>query len=767
MEKQFTPEQAKALTAMEEALKARQVKEEIETAEPAVDLTQEATVAKKIEIKAETEGKKSDKFFSPEEKKELLEGIGKSQKEIDEYLDSSGKIGPENKIKTEATPETAEVLSKTEQEKEHKPSEKTEEKEKVEEGKESKLELDLEVKRNAYLHIEKELKQVEKTYKTVLGLQGSKIGVSKPKVVENYERLKGIKDAYEASSIKYGQSLLGQKEAELSGQKDLSPEKRKELIKEYAFEVFKKITFDENEKLNQERIRLLSQREKGIFGKAFNKWQKMPNTQKWAIAAAAATGVAFVGGGAAIPAMTYFGYRLGRAALGTIAGRLAGGAYEKLIIKRGREKTTQRIKTEAVKEISGADNLEKIIEAVKSQSGAAREKISKQAKKEKWQRVGQAAVIAGTAGLASWGAGKMFDNIWGTAGGGAPSQPEKITGKTSLPAGETPEMPGGKALPLGVQPSPETAVLSQEAAAVPEAVPEFEDTVIVQKGDSVWKILEKQAGARGLFDGLEGSPEEIATKKTYIIDALKRQASETLGLKNPDLIQPGQSLNIGGLFENKDRLVEVFNKAQNLTPEQIENISNYGKGAKVAAENLTDAKNLTDNVIQTSEIKVAIPSENFTPTELTPDQPPKAPYIEAEKSWDELSPEKQETIKQVAGDNLKRLETADNYLKGLGFDGLSDRSYVAVKNSSLNDLLYQFRDIPNLADENKILEAYKNFPEKYKLPGSGVFGTYTQLDFFNHAKLANWVRMNLEANPSFVNRLKNGTIDSFLRWTAE
>jgi hypothetical protein len=155
--------------------------------------------------------------------------------------------------------------------------------------------------------------------------------------------------------------------------------------------------------------------------------------------------------------------------------------------------------------------------------------------------------------------------IFGSVKGGLSSGAKEV-GSGKGPISITPEMPGA-----------------------PRVVPEISGAVTVNKGDSVWKILEKQLESRGHFNDLAGSAEEIKAAKTYMIDALKDKVAanpKAFGIINPDLIKPGQKIDFSRLFEDQQKLDEIFNRAQNLSGSEVKNIladKLFSKVAEVTA----------------------------------------------------------------------------------------------------------------------------------------------------------------------------------------
>jgi len=97
-----------------------------------------------------------------------------------------------------------------------------------------------------------------------------------------------------------------------------------------------------------------------------------------------------------------------------------------------------------------------------------------------------------------------------------------------------------------------------------------------KSGDSVWRVIEHD-----LQHNVKGFNELPKAQQTYIIDHYKDLVvadPEKFGLHDPNLIQQGWGKEINTLFEGKTGQAELdrwMGKAGNLTPEQMQHISEY------------------------------------------------------------------------------------------------------------------------------------------------------------------------------------------------
>ncbi len=129
---------------------------------------------------------------------------------------------------------------------------------------------------------------------------------------------------------------------------------------------------------------------------------------------------------------------------------------------------------------------------------------------------------------------------------------------------------------------------------------------IARSGDSVWKLAENQLESRGYFKGLTGTPEEILAKKTYLIDAIKDKIAENpkdFGLTDVDKIKVGQKIDFSDIFENKNDIENILNKAESLGKGDMESIT----------QNLEGKSSLQEAMAQTAG---ATAEQSNIPTEI-------------------------------------------------------------------------------------------------------------------------------------------------------
>jgi|GEM_PF-3662531 len=146
-------------------------------------------------------------------------------------------------------------------------------------------------------------------------------------------------------------------------------------------------------------------------------------------------------------------------------------------------------------------------------------------------------------------------------------QPDAANPETSVPpagteSGATPEVPP-------VAAGTEAASAGTETAAN-AAAETAHDVVTVEKGDSVWKVVENQLHER-MGDKFTSMPEGA---RTHLIDQFKDRVvanPEQFGLHDADKLMPGDKIDLSHLFQG-DAVKEAAEKTAELTQDQIHNI---------------------------------------------------------------------------------------------------------------------------------------------------------------------------------------------------
>jgi hypothetical protein len=178
----------------------------------------------------------------------------------------------------------------------------------------------------------------------------------------------------------------------------------------------------------------------------------------------------------------------------------------------------------------------------------------------------------------------------------------RMFSETGTPGGSAPEQPGEQNVPVSEPEGPEKLgmtdeeiaekLAAEEAEKTPEATFETGSVVVeVQKGDSLWKIIDKQ------LENQEGYADLNEAQKTYVIDALKDKVAadpEKFGLDNIDKLKIGQKIDLSELFQDKQP-ENLIAGVQDLSEGQMQNILDNNQKLKDwftanPGEELTSAK---------------------------------------------------------------------------------------------------------------------------------------------------------------------------------
>ncbi len=332
---------------------------------------------------------------------------------------------------------------------------------------------------------------------------------------------------------------------------------------------FKGFVGKERERFQKAKEEAMGPKEKGRLRKLYEtttkQFAKIPKSARWGISAGLGTAVALGTGGVALPAaLGYAGFRFGRAALGSfsaVGAKALGDMAEKQWLKKhGKEAREEKIKESLRKEAANVSDLEEISYIVMEKTDKRNEELAKLAKRQKQWRVGKvAAMIAGGAGISFW-AGSI-DSF---------SHEPQISAGAKDQLGVKPDGPFIKeleAVPTGpriseLPPSPGIKVESFIETAKP--------------GDSVWKLAEHQLENQGYFKNLSGTAEEIAGKKTYLIDWVKDKVAlnpEKFGLADPDKLAIGQKIDFSEILKDKEGILKAFEETEKLSSAEISHIN--------------------------------------------------------------------------------------------------------------------------------------------------------------------------------------------------
>lgn len=230
-------------------------------------------------------------------------------------------------------------------------------------------------------------------------------------------------------------------------------------------------------------------------------------------------------------------------------------------------------------------------------------------------------------------------------------------------------------------------------------MPEINSIEIAKSGDSVWKLAENQLESRGYFKSLTGTPEEILAKKTYLIDAIKDKIAETpkdFGMTDANKLQIGQKVDFSGIFENKNDIGNIIDKAEALGKDKIESITQ-----NLTGESLSHGA-VAETVFKQTEVPIAEAAKMEAPVE---------------------------TMSEIEMQNRQLAE-----MKIAHALGLNPREYSAINDTSVGKLLSEM-------DKFQELGAKKYIPD---LPHHGIYGNPERYD---HARLAEFIKGQLNNVP--------------------
>ena len=586
-----------------------------------------------------------------------------------------------------------------------------------EEIKEKSPEEILEERRNEYVAVDKEgretlgkmkkkeLKALEKTIEPAREL--IQAGDSEKLKSENEKEKRETEERKSKFIEQLKKVGLAQKKAEAVYEAELKKAEydraKEELGKKMLAEgkneaeIFQKLVLEEREILNQAKIETWPPKEKGIFKKGLDWWMRRGTATRLLISTGLVTGVVAVAGGFSAPAIALFaGQRYLRGAGAVLVAKLTGKGVDWAM-----EKNIKAKEETALSELKREFSLEKLKDVDKKYEKILEEIAGKRRKK----LIVKAGVMAATGAGAAMGLGWLEGAYAGVPGKVPEVSPE-------APPEEVTEAPTEVVPPAEEPVEPVEAPPAAEISGI--------ETAQTQRGDSIWRMSERQLEARygEKFTGLDEA------RKTYVIDAIKDKVAaepEKFGLTDIDKIKIGQKVDFSSVFEDKTEIEGFFDRAGVLSQAQVESIEHNNQILKNwlvehPGEELTSEK--VEEIL--AKGKVVPPAEAVPPA--------------AEEELAKL-------MERNEMENVKAI-------------GLTPGEYDAIKDLEIGKL---FDEIPESKDE-----AWKIFggevPDKsMDLPHHGIYGAG---EFKRHIKLAEFIRSLL---PEEAENIKKMTISQFLR----
>ena len=537
------------------------------------------------------------------------------------------------------------------------------------------------------------------------------------------------------------------------------------------FDRLKKAEYDARSNKEKSRFRQL-------YEKVVRNYAKLPMGARWGIAAGLGAAVAFGTGAVAASALLgYAGFRYGRAALGSLsavgAGSIIDGVKKIWLEKYGKEAREEKIGLVIEQEAKNFNTAESFSYFLATQSAKRNEELAKLNRRLKQWKVGKmAAMIGAGGGIAFWaGSIDAFTNETGVS--------RAIQERLGIEEGKPPVIRPEEVPPVKAGPG------VSEPASIPG---QFIETA--KPGDSVWRLAERHLEEHGYFKGLTGSPEEIAAKKTYLIDWVKDRIAENpekFGLTDPDKLAVDQKIDFGEILiedEKTFKISEAFlrevESAEKLSASELAHINNNNELISQWVKNHPGERLTSDKV---AEILGGKRLEILTSEEelMSWKDYTKAVPIEREKidleSWEDY------TTKTPPLSDQELMELRDYYdQKSQEYDYLGDREaaetaealkdFYADRLRIYNDVMEilaptNLRPAEYLAIKNvsvgKFLEETAGGWEKWRsdeaitidLPHDGVYGAS---EYGRQLKLAEFIK---NTNPTEFD--KSLTIEEYLK----
>ena len=497
------------------------------------------------------------------------------------------------------------------------------------------------------------------------------------------ENLKKAEDNLKTAIGGYRQEMVEIKEKELAENVGMTEETRGEELEKYTRQIAIETTVKEATEiylLKKETEIEISTEDKGKLlwlktkGLEAAQWYRQQSTKQKIGVSVALIGVGVTAGiaGGAIGAALAGGVLTGRWTQRVLSGAGTAVGLETWM-KSSQKKAAEK---EVLKTSDFIEYLEKRGMEVSLESQNERldkrlfELIGRQKGEERRRYLiaGMAGVVIGSGAL-SRAFREIVPDEWksavmGKLGFGRPAVPVEEPSSAILPGevetpgaapGVLPESPPIITTPAAPPEISEAGVPANVPAAAvePDTWGQISGLEVAHKGDSVWKMLEKQMDSRlgDDFDSLDKA------QKIYIIDALKDKIAadpEKFGLTDIDKIPVGQKIDFSDIFQDRTEVKDIVSKAVNLRPEQLENILKESEAFK---EKL--AAKATEVVIPVSAPPLLEPEQQLVPEAVPPPAPiPKVEEILPDKVITSEAAAPESAISQVVPEEFISPEIA-------------------------------------------------------------------------------------------------------------
>lgn len=186
----------------------------------------------------------------------------------------------------------------------------------------------------------------------------------------------------------------------------------------------------------------------------------------------------------------------------------------------------------------------------------------------------------------------------------------------SLAEGELDSVPIRK--PLSVDTAVPQKALGVDESNIelqnPEGVQELVEDVSILKhkvepGDSIWSILGKAVEQNKLFEQISGDANVVEAKKTFILNNLISDNK----LASGGVLKVGQEVDFTKVFEDKEKIEKLFEKAENMSNSKIENTLRINSWVKQNIGKPLDEKTLAQILDKKEEVITADSIPNSEP----------------------------------------------------------------------------------------------------------------------------------------------------------
>ncbi len=267
-----------------------------------------------------------------------------------------------------------------------------------------------------------------------------------------------------------------------------------------------------------------------------------------------------------------------------------------------------------------------------------------------------------------------------------------------------------------------------------------------QRGDSVWRMLERELASKWGNDFTDLRQGE----RDYIVDALKDRIAEhpdrygMAGVKDINKIQIGQRLDLGAF--GPQELQEISDRAQGLKPSAVAHIE-QARAPRAAVPQEAVASKPPGGTL-TAERVISLDDTNE-------DAPDRVLSLEDEQEDIETAKATPAQIEASIGQNMHRWQEMGIREKNLqALEGINRNAPPMTVNAFLS----QVAENP---DER--WETYKHAPEDMNLPGTGLFKAFTYADYKSYSALAEDLREIIAAHPAEREEILKMTIPDIAR----